>query len=155
MKELSKEEMERLLTAAGDGVLALSSEDIPYCIPFGFVYTGGKLYLSMFPKGRKWELFKKNSKVCFTVFNWNEDHTEWSSVVVDGRMEEVRELKEIENVVRANIEKMGLDPLDYLEKRMVIYQKNMDNPSALKIFRIETEHMGGRKMAMMIGKNGA
>jgi len=155
MKELSKKEMEELLTTVGDGVLSLSSEDVPYCIPFGFVYAGGKLYLSMFPKGRKWEILKKNNKVCFTAFNWNDDHTEWSSVVVDGRIKEVKELPEIEKVVKANIEKMGLDPVNYLEKRMAIYQKSMDNPSALKIFKVDIEHMGGKKMAMMIGKNGA
>ena len=155
MKDLSKEEMENLLITVGDGVLSLSSEDVPYCIPFGFVYTGGKLYLSMFPKGRKWEILKKNNKVCFTAFNWNADHTEWSSVVVDGRIEQVKELKEIEKVVKANIEKMGLDPVNYLEKRMAIYQKSMNNPSALKIFKVEIEHMGGKKMARMIGKNEA
>ena len=155
MKDLSREEMEKLLATVGDGVLSLSSEDVPYCLPFGFVYTGGKLYLSMFPKGRKWEILKKNNKVCFTAFDWNKDHTEWSSVVVDGRIEQVKELKEIEKVVKANIEKMGLDPVNYLGKRMAIYQKSMDNPSALKIFKVEIEHMGGKKMAMMIGKNGA
>ena len=152
MKDLSREEMEKLLTIVGDGVLALSSGDVPYCLPFGFAYTGGKLYLSMFPKGRKWEIIEKNNKVCFTVFNWNEDHTEWSSVVIDGKIEQVKELKEIENVVKANIEKMGLDPVGRLEKRMSIYRKSMDNPSALKIFRVETECMAGKKMAMMIGK---
>lgn len=155
MKELSKEEMERLLATVSDGVLSLSSEDVPYCIPFGFVYTGGKLYLSMFPKGRKWEILKKNNKVCFTAFSWNDDHTEWSSVVVDGKIEQVKELKEIEKVVKANIEKMGLDPVNYLGKRMAMYQKSMDNPSALKIFKVEIERMGGRKMPMLIGKNGA
>ena len=153
MKELSREEMEKLLNTVGDGVLSLSNEDIPYCIPFGFVYTGEKLYLSMFPKGRKWEILKKNNKVCFTAFKWNDDHTEWSSVVVDGKIEQVKELKEIEKVVKANIKKMGLDPESYLEKRMAIYQKSMDNPSALKIFKVEIERMGGRKMAMLIGKN--
>ena len=58
-------------------------------------------------------------------------------------------------MVKANIEKMGLDPVNYLEKRMAMYQKSMDNPSALKIFKVEIERMGGRKMAMLIGKDGA
>lgn len=151
MKELTREEMEKLLTTVGDGVLALSSEDTPYCIPFGFVYIEGKVYLSMFPKGRKWDIFKKNSKVCFNVFGWNEDHSEWASVVIDGEMVEVRDLREIKSVVKANIEKMGLDPVNYLKKRMAIYQKNMENPSSLKIFRIETECMAGRKMKTLIG----
>lgn len=152
MKDLSKEEMERLLNTVGDGVLALSSEDIPYCIPFGFVYIGGKVYLSMFPRGRKWEIFKKNNKVCFNAFCWNEDHSEWSSVVIDGKMVQVKNLKEIESVVRANIAKVGLDPVSYLEKRMAIYQKSIDKPSALKILRIETERMAGRKMKTLIGE---
>ena len=151
MKELTREEMEKLLTTVGDGVLALSSEDTPYCIPFGFVYIGDKVYLSMFPKGRKWDIFQKNRKVCFNVFCWNEDHSEWASVVIDGEMVEVRDLREIESVVKANIEKVGLDPVNYLKKRMAIYQKNVDNPSSLKIFRIETGHMVGRKMKTLIG----
>ena len=151
MKDLSKEEMEKLLNSVGDGVLALSSEDIPYCIPFGFVYTGGKLYLSMFPKGRKWEIIQKNDRVCFNAFCWNEDHSEWSSVVIDGKMVQVKDLKEIESVVKANIEKVGLDPTNYLEKRMAMYQRSMDNPSALKIFRIDSERMGGKRMKTLIG----
>ena len=151
MKELTSEEMENLLHTVGDGVLALSSEDSPYCIPFGFVYIEGKIYLSMFPKGRKWDIFQKNSRVCFNVFGWKEDHSEWASVVIDGEMVAVRDLTEIESVVKANIEKVGLDPLNYLKKRMAIYQKNMDNPSSLKILRIETEHMAGRKMKTLIG----
>ena len=72
--------------------------------------------------------------------------------MIDGKIEQVKELKEIENVVKANIEKMGLDPVNYLEKRMAIYQKSMDNPLALKIFKVEIECMAGKKMAMMIGK---
>ena len=151
MKELTKEEAEKLLHTVGDGVLALSNDDTPYCIPFGFVCINGTIYLSMFPKGRKWDIFKKNRKVCFNVFGWNEDHSEWASVVVDGEMVEVRDLKEIESVVKANIEKVGLDPVDYLKKRMAMYQKNMDNPSSLKILRIKTEHMTGRKMKTLIG----
>ena len=135
----------------GDGVLALSHSDTPYCIPFGFVYVGGVVYLSLFPKGRKWDILQKNNKVCFTIFRWNDDHTEWSSVVVDGKMVPVKDLKEIESVVKANMEKMGLDPGTYLEKRMTMYKKTMDNPSALKIFKIESSQIGGKKMKTLIG----
>ncbi len=50
MKDLSREEMENLLTTVGDGVLAVSSGDVPYCLPFGFAYTGGKLTFQCFLK---------------------------------------------------------------------------------------------------------
>ena len=153
MKDMNKEEMEKLLHTVEDGVLALSTGNAPYCIPFGFVYIEGTVYLSMFPKGRKWEIFQKNDNVCFTVFTWNDDHTEWASVVIDGRMVQVKDLEEIRSVVKANIEKLGLDPENYLEKRMAMYQKTMDNPAALKIFRIDTGNMGGKKMKMLIGES--
>jgi hypothetical protein len=72
-------------------------------------------------------------------------------VVIDGKIVEVRELQEIELVVKANMEKVGLDPATYLDKRMAMYRKTIDNPSALKIFRIEAEGMGGKKMKTLIG----
>lgn len=151
MKDLTREEMEHLLKTVGDGVLALSGDDGPYCIPFGFVYVRGTVYLSLFPRGRKWEIYQKNKRVCFNIFSWNDGHTEWSSVVVEGELVPVRDLKEIETVVRANMEKMDLDPETYLEKRMTMYSKTMDNPSALKILKIVSSHMGGKKMKTLIG----
>jgi nitroimidazol reductase NimA-like FMN-containing flavoprotein (pyridoxamine 5'-phosphate oxidase superfamily) len=150
MKDLTKQEMENLLNRVGDGVLAMSYQDVPYCLVFGFVYIDGNVYISLFPKGRKWEILEKNKKVCFTAFTWNEDHTEWASVVIDGTMELVTDLKVIEAVVKANIEKLGLKPEAYLDKRMAMYKKTMNTKAALKIFRIKTETMGGRKMKFLI-----
>ena len=152
MKDLSKEEIDKLLTSVGDGVLALADGNIPYCIPFGFVYLQDKVYLSLFPMGRKWDILKKNNKVCFNVFTWNEDHSEWASVVIEGRLEQVKDLKEIEMVVKANIKKVGLDPVSYLEKRMAYYQKSINNPNAVKIFSIEATRTGGKKMRTVIGQ---
>ena len=152
MKKLSKEEMDKLLITVGDGVLALSDGDTPYCIPFGFIYLHGKIYLSLFPMGRKWDMLKKNKKVCFNVFSWNNDHSEWASVIVEGTLEQTKDLKEIEMVVKANMEKVGLDPSTYLEKRMAYYKKSMDNPNAVKIFWIEVSNMDGRKMPTVIGQ---
>ena len=71
--------------------------------------------------------------------------------MVDGKMLPVKDLKEIESVVKANMGKMGLDPETYLEKRMTMYKKTMDNPSALKIFKLESSQIGGKKMKTLIG----
>jgi len=152
MKDLSKEEMITLLNKAEDGVLALSDESTPYCIPIGYVCVNDKVCFSIFPKGRKWGCFQKNRKVCFNVYGWNDDHTQWSSVVIDGEMVPVTDLAEIEAVVKGTIEKMGLDPEAYLAKRMEYYKKNIDNPEALKLFKIETASMGGKTMQTTLGK---
>jgi len=152
MKDLSKEEMITLLNMAEDGVLALSDESTPYCIPIGYVCVNDKVCFSIFPKGRKWGCFQKDRKVCFNVYGWNDDHTQWSSVVIDGEMVPVTDLAEIESVVKGTIEKMGLDPEAYLVKRMKYYEKNIDNPEALKLFKIETASMGGKTMQTTLGK---
>jgi nitroimidazol reductase NimA-like FMN-containing flavoprotein (pyridoxamine 5'-phosphate oxidase superfamily) len=151
MKDLTNKEMVDLMHSVGDGVLALSDGKAPYCIPFGFVFIENHVYLSMFPSGRKWGYFQKNPHVCFTAFCWNDEHTEWYSVVVDGEMEMIQDLATIELVIKANIEKVGLDPAAYLEKRMAYYKKSLDNPKALKIFKIKTKEMRGRKMSTQIG----
>ena len=95
MKDLSKEEITDLLNKIGDGTLSLSEDNKPYGIPFGFVYVDGKIYLSMFPMGRKWEIYRNNDNVCFSVFEWNDDHSEWSSVEVAGKMKIVKDIDEI------------------------------------------------------------
>ena len=151
MKDISKQEMLNLLQKEPDGVMALSDGNSPYCIPFGHVIVGETVYLSLFPKGRKWKIIQKNPRVCFNVYHWNEDHTVWSSVVVDGVLEPVTEISEIESVVKALIIKMGLAPESYLEKRMRYYQGNLDNPKALKIYRIGSGTMGGKTMSTMFG----
>jgi hypothetical protein len=64
----------------------------------------------------------------------------------------VTDMAEIELMIRANIAKMGLDPEAYLAKRMEYYRTNMDNPRALKNFKIAASSMQGRSMATQIGK---
>jgi len=152
MKDLTKEEMVHLLETVLDGTLALTDGTRPYCIPFGFVFQNDSLYLSLFPMGRKWEYFQKNNNVSFNVFKWNDDRTEWSSVVVDGKIEQVTDIETITLVVKLNMEKLGLDPSQYLDKRVEFYKKNLDNPKALKIFKIDAQTMGGKKMPTTVGQ---
>jgi len=150
MKELSRDEMVALLQTVNDGVLALTDGVHPYCIPFGFVWVDESVCLSMFPSGKKWDCLQKNSHVCFTAFSWNEQHTEWASIVIDGQMHMVKDLKTIEAVVKANMLKRGLNPETYLEKRIEYYRNSIDNPKALKIFIIKATEMQGRKMHTLL-----
>ncbi len=153
MKKIQKEEIEKLLKNAKDGVLAFSGDNTPYCIPFGFVYVDGSVYLSMFPTGRKWQYYQNNNRVCFNVFLWNNNRTEWSSVVIEGELEMVNDINVIEAVVRENLVKTGIDVEKYIEKRMEYYKKAVLNPNALKILKIKAFNTAGRKMPTMIGKN--
>ncbi|MFC1670643.1 pyridoxamine 5'-phosphate oxidase family protein [Spirochaetota bacterium] len=145
MRELSKEEIDHVLTNVREGILALSDGKQPYCIPLAFIYVNDTVYISFFPKGRKWEVFQKNNLVCFNAFGWNSDGTGWISVIIDGEMTVVKDLGEIEDMVRGNIEKMGYNSDTYLQKRMEYYSRTIDKPEALKILKINISKIGGRR----------
>ena len=144
MEDLTENEMDDLLRTTRDGVLALSDGEDAYCIPFGFIYVGGAVYLSMFPTGKKWTYLTSNPLVCFNAYRWNDDHSEWASVVIKGRIEIERDMGAIESVVKAQEKKLGLDPA-HSERRMEYYRKNLDNPGTLKILKIRIEAKSGRK----------
>lgn len=152
MQKLLPEEITRVLETTQDGMLGMCDSGKPYCLPFGFVWADGTLYLSLFPTGRKWACLQKNPQVCFTVYSWNADHTHWSSVVIEGELMAVTDLSEIEIMIRANIKKMGLDPEAYLAKRLEYYRNNSENPRSLKSFRIQAFSMQGRTMPIQMGK---
>ena len=153
MKKLSAAEIDSLMYRVSDGVLALTDGSRPYCLPFGFVWIKKNVYLSLFPRGRKWQLMQQNPAVCFTVFAWNDDHTAWSSVVLDGTLEQVTDLAEIEQVVRANMRKMQLDPDTYLDQRMDYYRQKQNDPDhCLQIFKLRADDVQGRSMPMLAGR---
>lgn len=146
MKDLTKDETAEVLKKAMDGVLAFTDGTCPYCIPLGHVYVDDAVYLTVFPKGRKWEYFQKNSNVCFSAYYWNKENTECVSAVVDGRLERVNDIKSIENVVKANMEKSGIKTEGYFEKRLEYYKKSMDDPAGLKVLKIKSTGMHGLKL---------
>jgi nitroimidazol reductase NimA-like FMN-containing flavoprotein (pyridoxamine 5'-phosphate oxidase superfamily) len=152
MQEISLEEINRVLETATDGMLGLCDNGKPYCLPFGFVWAHDTIYISMFATGRKWTCLQNNPQVCFTVYGWNEDHTRWSSAVIEGELMAVTDSAEIEIMILANIKKMGLDPEAYLAKRMEYYRTNRDNPKGLKSFKIKSASIQGRSMATQLGK---
>jgi len=153
MQDLDHDAMIQLLKTTPEGFLAMCDENRPYCLPFGYVLIDGSVYISLFPKGRKWDCLQKNPQVCFTVFAWRDDHSAWSSVAIDGKLELVEDMAMIRRVVKANMLKLGIDPSgEYFEKRMRYYEQNLDNPNALKITKVTAEHMGGKTMQAMAGK---
>ncbi|KAF5087209.1 MAG: pyridoxamine 5'-phosphate oxidase family protein [Methanoculleus horonobensis] len=45
--------------------LGLADGNLPYVVPVNFVHSGGCLYLHSASEGRKIEILKRNSRVCF------------------------------------------------------------------------------------------
>jgi len=152
MQDLDRDTMNRLLQTEREGFLAMCDEGRPYCLPFGYVFIKDSVYISLFPKGRKWACLQKNPRVSFSVFTWDEGRTRWSSVVIDGELAMVDDLETIRRVVEANMLKMGLEASDvYVEKRMRYYEQAVKNPDGLKIMQLSVAQMGGKTMSAMAG----
>ena len=144
MKNMSKEEIERVLLTEKFGVLALTDGSKPYCVPFGFSYTHNALYISFFTKGRKWNYMQANSNACFCVYKLSEGGMGWTSVLVDGTLTMATDLKEIKELLEASVKKYGLEP-NYVEERLDYYKRTASEPSGVKIYKIVINEMSGKK----------
>jgi len=83
IEELSREEMDELLSSSEAGRFGLSAGDDPYVVPVSYWYRSGKIYFHS-GEGKKIEYMKKNPKVCFEVDEVAKDNS-WRSVIVYGK----------------------------------------------------------------------
>ncbi len=64
---LDRTEIEAILGEAAVCRIALSDHDSPYIVPVCFGYKGGRLYIHCAREGRKLDILRKNSRLCFEV----------------------------------------------------------------------------------------
>jgi nitroimidazol reductase NimA-like FMN-containing flavoprotein (pyridoxamine 5'-phosphate oxidase superfamily) len=86
VRELNRQECERLLARLSFGRLACVRENRPYVIPTYFAAEPGRIY-GFATMGQKIEWMRLNSHVCLEVDEVLSQN-EWSSVIVQGHYEE-------------------------------------------------------------------
>lgn len=91
---LSVDEMLEMLKVERVGRIGLNDEPQPYVVPTDFAYADGFIYIHSPRGGRKTELALKNSHVCFEVDRFNDDVTEYKSIIIRGRISEVKDAAE-------------------------------------------------------------
>jgi nitroimidazol reductase NimA-like FMN-containing flavoprotein (pyridoxamine 5'-phosphate oxidase superfamily) len=89
LPELSKKEMLEMLDEERVGRLGLNDEPQPYVVPTDFAYKDGSIYIHSPADGKKSMLARKDPHVCFEVDRYNEDVTEYKSVIIRGDIKEV------------------------------------------------------------------
>jgi nitroimidazol reductase NimA-like FMN-containing flavoprotein (pyridoxamine 5'-phosphate oxidase superfamily) len=62
-----KHTLEEILSGAILCRVAMIDGDLPYIIPFNYGYSNGALYIHSAPEGKKIDLLRKDSRVCFEV----------------------------------------------------------------------------------------
>lgn len=90
--QMSEEQMQYLLEREGVGILALSTETLPYVIPMSFGYNGDAtlyfVYLLFGTESRKQELSDKQQQGRFVVYR-AESLYDWQSVSLTGHISTV------------------------------------------------------------------
>lgn len=97
VREMSGEEIARLLGRGWYGHLGCSRDGHPYVVPMSYTYDGGDLYF-LTTEGTKTEFIAANHEVCFQVEEV-ESPDEWQSVMLTGRAELLTDAAEIEHAM--------------------------------------------------------
>ncbi len=100
LPELSTEEMYELLDSERVGRLGLNDEPQPYIVPTDFMFKDGAVYIHSPAEGKKTMLARRDPHVCFEVDRYNDDVTEYQSVIIRGDIEEVLDEAEKRDAMR-------------------------------------------------------
>jgi nitroimidazol reductase NimA-like FMN-containing flavoprotein (pyridoxamine 5'-phosphate oxidase superfamily) len=98
LRELNDYQIEALLKDQLIGRIGCHTADVIYIVPVNYVYDGTNIYCHS-AKGMKIDIMRENPSVCFEVDNIK-DITNWQSVIVWGKFEEITEMDEKQKVLQ-------------------------------------------------------
>lgn len=106
-QQIPEEEARQILNTATNGVLSLVDPDnLPYGVPFSFVYDGDKsIYFHCATVGRKIDCIRKNPNCCFSIINQDEIQPEkfttyFRSVIAEGVVSILTDRKQMIDALR-------------------------------------------------------
>jgi nitroimidazol reductase NimA-like FMN-containing flavoprotein (pyridoxamine 5'-phosphate oxidase superfamily) len=136
MSEMTGLEIDILMAHARIGRLAMSSlSGIPYVIPLPFLWHKCSLYLRLELEGRKGKVLQENNRVCFEVDWYTETLSDYSSIILEGKLTRVEDPEQASALIAAMNSK-------YLHLRKD--RPNSVNPT-LALYRLTPGNMSGRK----------
>ncbi len=143
----NKEIIKEILDLAEFGTLAICKDDKPYSLPINFVYLNRCIYFHGSAKGRKIDILKENPFASFSVvepysviqsyFSSTDDlacpatHF-FKSVVIDGKIEFVKNNKEKVQALSALMQKLQKEG-KYIPLKDEVYKKIIDATTVYKI----------------------
>lgn len=138
--------IEEFLTKARTGVIGISGDQYPYCVPVNYVWKNGAVYFHGLGSGKKVRLLKENPAVSFTVYEefgtvkdpmpCNAD-TSYRSVMLFGHVEKVEDFDESAEVLQAIVDKFmpGFYQNKISSQLVEKYRSSHDN-KAVAVYKI-------------------
>ena len=141
VREMSQEEIARLLGRGWYGHLGCSRDGHPYVVPMSYAYEQGELYFFT-TEGTKTEYIAANNEVCFQVEEVA-DARNWSSVMALGPAERLDKPEEIERAMRLIAERNPtLEPA--INETKIGAWRRFNN---IAVYRVRPHSLHGRKTA--------
>lgn len=137
---VSQQECNQLLGRVSFGRLACSLNDQPYVVPVCFAYEPEALYVFS-TAGKKIDWMRQNPKVCVQIDEIG-NHSNWTSVVVDGMYVELREPQYTAEKERAK-ERLGQSTNWWLAPMAERREQTDDLAIEPVFFRIDIQSLSG------------
>ncbi len=141
---LGREEMESIISKADVCRLGLSVDNIPYIVPLNFGYRDSCLYFHTPKVGKKTDMIKTNSRVCFEMDidhevvraeNPCDSSMKFRSVIGYGRASLLDEIEEKRRALDIIVEHYSGQVNEYKEKMV----------DHLSVIKVQVESMTGKK----------
>lgn len=141
---LGREEMESIISKANVCRLGLSVDNIPYIVPLNFGYRDSCLYFHTPKVGKKMDMIKTNSRVCFEMDidhevvraeNPCDSSMKFRSVIGYGRASLLDEIEEKRRALDIIVEHYSGQVNEYKEKMV----------DHLSVIKVQVESMTGKK----------
>lgn len=97
---MEKQEIEKLIQEQMLCRLSFKGGKYPYTVPFRYVLMNGFLYFHFTNYGKKMRLLKRDNRVCIEIENYKPDLSEFSFVVLRGKLKVVEDPQERGDVIK-------------------------------------------------------
>lgn len=146
VQELNFKECRLALAQARFGRLACARDNQPYVIPIYFAVDEAYVYAFSLA-GQKLEWMRENPRVCVEIDNAN-GASDWTSVVVLGRYEELPDTPEYRSARRRAHDLLQRRAMWWEPGTAVIARCDESASLAPVYYRISMEHVTGRRGAL-------
>ena len=100
LPKMEKREIEKLIREQMLCRIAFKGDEYPYMAPFQYVFMDGSLYFHFTDYGRKMRLLERDSRVCVEIERYRTDLSEYSFVVLRGKLKVVTDPEERAKVIK-------------------------------------------------------
>ncbi len=104
LPKMENAEIEELIREQMLCRIAFKGDKYPYMAPFQYVYMNGTLYFHFTDYGKKMKLLRRDNHVCVEIEKYQPDLSEYSFVVLRGKLKVVTDSKERAEVIHRIVE---------------------------------------------------